>query len=111
MYTRKPWSFCETPEEKCTMNYCDENGCLNRKREISDDLLNPMSIPIKDKADAIYSRVFLKVDKSNPLEDIHITTKSICQLLVTEIMSSNMVDLTDEQTMFWRGVQDEIEKL
>jgi hypothetical protein len=26
------WSFCETPEEKCTMNYCDENGCQNRKR-------------------------------------------------------------------------------
>jgi len=28
----KPHSFCETPEEKCTMNYCDENGCMNRKR-------------------------------------------------------------------------------
>lgn len=27
-----PWSFCETPEEKCTMNYCDDNGCQNRKR-------------------------------------------------------------------------------
>lgn len=23
---RKPHSFCETPNEKCTMNYCDENG-------------------------------------------------------------------------------------
>ena len=23
----EPWNFCETPEEKCTMNYCDENGC------------------------------------------------------------------------------------
>lgn len=32
MKDRKPWSFCETPEEKCTMNYCDENGCQNRKR-------------------------------------------------------------------------------
>ena len=32
MKNRKPWSFCETPEEKCTMNYCDENGCQNRKR-------------------------------------------------------------------------------
>jgi hypothetical protein len=32
--TDKPHSFCETPEEKCTMNYCDENGCLNRKREL-----------------------------------------------------------------------------
>jgi hypothetical protein len=30
----KPHSFCETPEEKCTMNYCDENGCQNRKREL-----------------------------------------------------------------------------
>lgn len=27
-------SFCETPEEKCTMNYCDENGCMNRNRNL-----------------------------------------------------------------------------
>jgi len=33
---RKPHTFCETPEEKCTMNYCDDNGCLNRKRELVD---------------------------------------------------------------------------
>jgi hypothetical protein len=32
----KPHSFCETPEEKCTMNYCDENGCQNRKRQLTD---------------------------------------------------------------------------
>ena len=32
----KPHSFCETPEEKCTMNYCDENGCQNRKRELAE---------------------------------------------------------------------------
>jgi len=30
----KPHSFCETPEEKCTMNYCDENGCQNRVRHL-----------------------------------------------------------------------------
>jgi hypothetical protein len=30
----KPHNFCETPEEKCTMNYCDTNGCQNRKREL-----------------------------------------------------------------------------
>ena len=34
---RKPWTFCETPKEKCTMNYCDENGCQNRKRNLVDD--------------------------------------------------------------------------
>lgn len=33
---KTPWSFCETPEEKCTMNYCDENGCQNRKRCLVD---------------------------------------------------------------------------
>lgn len=40
-----PWSFCETPEEKCTMNYCDENGCQNRKRE----LIEAEPDPITDK--------------------------------------------------------------
>jgi len=30
----KPHLFCETPEEKCTMNYCDENGCQNRVRHL-----------------------------------------------------------------------------
>ena len=30
----KPHSFCETPNENCTLNYCDENGCLNRKRKL-----------------------------------------------------------------------------
>lgn len=28
----KPWSFCATPAEKCTMNCWDENGCMNRIR-------------------------------------------------------------------------------
>ena len=31
---KKPHSFCETPKEKCTMNYCDDNGCQNRKRHL-----------------------------------------------------------------------------
>lgn len=32
----KPHSFCETPEESCSMNYCNENGCMNRKRELTE---------------------------------------------------------------------------
>lgn len=27
---RRPWSFCDTPKEKCTMNFCHENGCKNK---------------------------------------------------------------------------------
>ena len=41
-------SFCETPDENCTMNYCDDNGCNNRKRScvdpkpvISEEQCNP----------------------------------------------------------------------
>lgn len=37
MKNREPWNFCETPKEKCTMNYCDENGCQNRKRNYVED--------------------------------------------------------------------------
>lgn len=65
----------------------------------------------KEKAEALYDRVFIKVDKSNPLEDIDKTTKKLCQLMITEIMISKMIDLTDEQVIFWRKVQDEIEKI
>lgn len=28
---RKPWNLCHNPEERCTMSYCDEMGCLIRK--------------------------------------------------------------------------------
>jgi len=35
-------SFCKTPQEKCTLNYCDENGCMNRKRTTAE-----ISIPIE----------------------------------------------------------------
>jgi len=43
----KPHSFCETPESKCTMNYCDENGCQNRKRELVEpqEEPNPFELP------------------------------------------------------------------
>jgi len=29
---REPNNWCEVPGQKCYMNYCDENGCLDRKR-------------------------------------------------------------------------------
>ena len=36
--TNKPHSFCETPKENCTINYCDDNGCNNRKRNLVNNL-------------------------------------------------------------------------
>lgn len=32
MKNKQPYSFCETQKDKCTMNYCDDNGCNNRTR-------------------------------------------------------------------------------
>lgn len=38
----KHHGFCENPESKCTMNYCDENGCIERKRNlVGADLVPP----------------------------------------------------------------------
>lgn len=39
MRDRGPWPFCKTPEVKCTLNYCDENGCMNRTRNQVGDVL------------------------------------------------------------------------
>jgi hypothetical protein len=40
--------FCETPEEKCTMNYCNDNGCQNRKRELVEEI-NLAELPSKQE--------------------------------------------------------------
>lgn len=34
-------TFCETPEEGCTMSYCDDNGCLNRECSYVEETTEP----------------------------------------------------------------------
>ena len=41
----KPHSFCETPEAKCTLVYCDENGCMNRKRFLVESEIESVNHP------------------------------------------------------------------
>lgn len=75
----------------------------------------------KDKAEALVNRIFTKLGgkygKSswNPIVYqntlIYDNAKKVCQAMVTEIMISKMIDLTDEQVVFWRQVQDEIENV
>jgi hypothetical protein len=49
MSNNKPHGFCVTPELKCKMNYCDENGCMNRQRHLVGEPIemsnNKQSIP------------------------------------------------------------------
>tara|TARA_Y100000592_G_scaffold3763_1_gene5418 strand:- start:737 stop:943 length:207 start_codon:yes stop_codon:yes gene_type:complete len=65
----------------------------------------------KEKAEAIYKKFFRIVDRSNTLEDMNKTTKQLCNLFVTEILTSFVINLTDYQTEFWIEVQKELEKL
>lgn len=53
----KPWTFCETPEDKCTMNYCDENGCQNRKRHLVEPAI------LEDRKSKVSTFILNKIDK------------------------------------------------
>ena len=75
----------------------------------------------KEKAEAIVNRFFTKLggkygkSEWNPIVYqntlIYDNAKKIAGLMVTEIIISKMIDLTDEQVYFWREVQEEIIKL
>jgi|VirMetMinimDraft_7_1064189.scaffolds.fasta_scaffold114202_3 hypothetical protein len=75
----------------------------------------------KEKAEAIVNKMFVKLggkfgDKNwepivwqNTL--IYDNAKKVCDEMVTEILTSFVINLTDYQTDFWIEVQKEIEKL
>jgi hypothetical protein len=71
----KPHSFCETPNEKCTMSYCDENGCQNRKRilvepkeeTLEEEYYNDFKM-IKGENIIEAAKRFWKESKANPIE-------------------------------------------
>lgn len=75
----------------------------------------------KEKAEAIVDKMFIKLggsfgeSKWNPVvwknTIIYDQAKKVCDEMVTEIILTGMIDLTDEQVIFWRKVQDEINQL
>ena len=75
----------------------------------------------KEKAEAIVNKMFAKLGGKfgdsewepivwkNTL--IYDNAKKVCDEMVTEILTSFVINLTDYQTEFWIEVQKEIEKL
>jgi len=75
----------------------------------------------KEKAEAIVNRMFIKLGGKfgdsewnaivwqNTL--IYDNAKKVCNEMVTEILTSFVINLTDYQTEFWIEVQKEIERL
>jgi uncharacterized protein (UPF0335 family) len=67
---RKLNTFCETPGENCTMNYCDENGCQNRKRELADieveaSVVVPKEEPKQETLEEFAEKVSRAFDNDN----------------------------------------------
>ena len=75
----------------------------------------------KEKAEAIVNKMFAKLggkfgdSEWNPIVYqntlIYDNAKKVCDEMVTEILTSFVINLTDYQTEFWIEVQKEIEKL
>jgi hypothetical protein len=82
---KKPHSFCETPEENCTMNYCDDNGCQNRKRE----LVNPELTQLRAENERLKVELAYYKDRA----EIH-----YCEC-GCEINEPGLCDLCDELNM------------
>jgi hypothetical protein len=61
---KKPHLFCETPEENCTFNYCDENGCQNRKRELVESYEQET---LEEATDNVYNEFPLRSESLNEL--------------------------------------------
>src|SRR5690606_12985043 len=57
-----------TPDEKCTMNYCDENGCQNRKRHIVEE--NKQLPTAKEELMDAENTLFRHVSKVYNLSDV-----------------------------------------
>jgi hypothetical protein len=72
----KPHSFCETPNEKCTMNYCDENGCQNRKRELVEPEKETNKI-MEEALKTINRKFDINWEKVQTLDDIKILLKGL----------------------------------
>lgn len=75
----------------------------------------------KEKAEAIVNKMFVKLggkfgdSEWNPIVYqntlIYDKAKKVCDEMVTEILTSFVINLTDYQTEFWIEVQKEIGKL
>jgi hypothetical protein len=77
-----PHGFCVTPEQKCTMDYCDENGCQNRKRTSAEPIEMPKNKQLT-AVDIIYQGMSDKVvmqDVNKALICIHISHDDFIKL-------------------------------
>lgn len=78
-----PHGFCETPEQKCTMNYCDENGCQNRKRTLAEPtempnnkqqtavqlIIQALDIECKSRGMNVNWDMYLEMEKKQRIKD------------------------------------------
>jgi hypothetical protein len=96
----KSHSFCETPEEKCTMNYCDENGCQNRKR-----------ILVKPKEEPNFYEKLVEYFKNTPREKVLEDWNKTAEFDNIGLTMEEFLDNTEEtleEAMDKNGYHDEV---
>lgn len=51
MEVKDPHNFCETPGSRCTMSYCDDNGCQDRVRSYAEPAIitDPTVVEVKQE--------------------------------------------------------------
>lgn len=61
-YGPEPHGFCVTPGSTCSMNYCDENGCSDRKR-------NAVELPTDPEWEAYKEMCAQMEEADNDIDD------------------------------------------
>ena len=89
-----PHSFCETSEEKCTINYCDENGCQNRNRVLVEEAAQYEQITDKNEiTESAIEEYVLKLMQKEPIKFIKYALLAIGR----EVHSTNADEFTFSQ--------------
>ena len=107
----KPHGFCETPHENCTMNYCDENGCMNRKRNLVEEPIEMKNIhvlPTDNYSPLVHSTNkyggYFKSEHYSPMKEMGDSYQNIYITIDEEIKEGDWVYCLTENTVLISNV-------
>lgn len=97
--------FCETPNSTCTLNYCDDNGCNDRKRNNVHINEHGETVYTKEQADAL-ERAYLKNDPQEVENRFNPHNSTLIEELKEEFRNTTQCD-----SSWHSGVNDGMYKL
>jgi hypothetical protein len=92
--------FCLTPELKCTMSYCDENGCMNRQRHLVGDPIEMTNNKQQTAVDSIIEFCQKQMDNDSSIhKGVYLSIIKFCEEQAKEMeKQQRSIELpTDEE--------------